>query len=459
MMPYQLNPKPFIAEAVVDASDREYTPVTSIRELVNELGQNIKISAREMVGRHIKITIEGPDLVRELVLSNREFEQLRFALVDYNMTSNLTRVDLMDSDYARDVMKIEPVKTPLRSRSLTEDEALLYQEVAALLDRLRGPIFGTPTTERAADVIEKLQTALRTLADQKLSSEMDGHEYINAAFEEGYDSLIELARAASASDKAAVATTESCGCVFRDLNVPCRNPECKICHDLPVSKGAAITDEMVTLARKAADDALWKWRGLGERKDGEGLDGMHFIERVAMASKITPTDRPFVWWCNLNSESEALASAIPGAVELRGSDSDDSKERKITDFLSGKIRVLVTKSSIAGFGLNFQHCADCGFVGLNDSFEQVFQAVRRFWRFGQTKPVNAHFIAAETEGAVVANLKRKEADAERMAAAMVMHMADLSAQNVRGMVRDRPDYLPTQPVIIPDFVRSIREAA
>lgn len=182
-------------------------------------------------------------------------------------------------------------------------------------------------------------------------------------------------------------------------------------------------------------------------------------ERVAMAAKITPTDRPFVWWCNLNTESEALAKAIPGAVELRGSDIDEAKERKIVQFLAGEIRVLVTKSSIAGFGLNFQHCADTGFVGLNDSFEQVFQAVRRFWRFGQTQAVNAHFIAAETEGAVVANLKRKEADAERMAASMVMHMADLSAQNVRGMVRDRPDYEPKKPLIIPDFVRSIREAA
>lgn len=177
-------------------------------------------------------------------------------------------------------------------------------------------------------------------------------------------------------------------------------------------------------------------------------------ERVALAASITPADRPFVWWCNLNSESEALAKAIPGAVELRGSDSDDDKERKITAFLAGDIRVLVTKSVIAGFGLNFQHCADTGFVGLNDSFEQVFQAIRRFWRFGQTKPVNAHFIAAETEGAVVANLRRKEADAERMAASMVMHMADLSSQTVRGMVRDRPDYNPTQPMVLPEFLRA-----
>ncbi len=175
-------------------------------------------------------------------------------------------------------------------------------------------------------------------------------------------------------------------------------------------------------------------------------------ERVALAASLTPSDRPFVWWCNLNSESEALVRAIHGAVETKGSDPDEVKERKITDFVEGRIRVLVTKPLVAGFGLNFQHCADTGFVGLNDSFEQVFQAVRRFWRFGQTKPVTVHFIAAETEGAVVANLKRKEADAERMAASMVMHMADLASANVRGMVRDRPDYQPTQKIIIPSWL-------
>jgi hypothetical protein len=178
-------------------------------------------------------------------------------------------------------------------------------------------------------------------------------------------------------------------------------------------------------------------------------------ERVAMAAKITPLDRQFVWWCNLNAESEALGKTIPGAVDLRGADSDLEKERKIIAFLNGGIRVLVTKSSIAGYGLNFQHCADTGFVGLNDSFEQVFQAVRRFWRFGQTQPVNAHFIAAETEGAVVANLKRKEADAERMMAAMVLHMADLSSEAVRGTARDRPDYDPQVRMELPAWLEDV----
>jgi len=175
-------------------------------------------------------------------------------------------------------------------------------------------------------------------------------------------------------------------------------------------------------------------------------------DRVALAASITPTDRQFVWWCNLNAESEALVKAIPGAVETKGSDSDEVKERKILDFIEGRTRVLVTKSNVCGFGLNLQCCCDTGFVGLNDSFEQIYQAVRRFWRFGQTKPVTAHFIAAESEGAVVANLRRKEIDAERMAAGMVIHTASISSELIRGMTRDRPDYNPDQPMKIPSWL-------
>ena len=175
-------------------------------------------------------------------------------------------------------------------------------------------------------------------------------------------------------------------------------------------------------------------------------------DRVAKAAEITPEDRPFVWWCNLNAEAEALAKAIPGAVNLHGGLKDTDKERIIAEFLDGTIRVLISKPGICGFGLNFQHCADTGFVGLSDSFEQYYQAIRRFWRFGQSKPVNCHIIAAETEGATVANIRRKEADADRMAAAMVMHMADLSSAAVRGSVRDTPNYDPQQPVILPSFL-------
>lgn len=175
-------------------------------------------------------------------------------------------------------------------------------------------------------------------------------------------------------------------------------------------------------------------------------------ERVAKAVELTPTDRPFVWWCNLNAESEALAAAIPDAVELSGADSEKEKERKLNAFSAGEIRVLITKAKIAGFGMNWQHCADTGFVGLNDSFEQVYQATRRFWRFGQTRPVTVHFVAASTEGAVLENLRRKEADAERMGAAMVAQMADLSSEIIHGAVRASDEYAPALPVSIPNWL-------
>mgnify|MGYP001202692384 CR=1 FL=1 len=175
-------------------------------------------------------------------------------------------------------------------------------------------------------------------------------------------------------------------------------------------------------------------------------------DRCKLAASITPMDRPFVWWCNLNSEAETIAKLIPGAVNLHGGLKDSEKERILIDFSEGKFTHLVTKASLAGFGMNWQHCADTGFVGLNDSFEQFYQAVRRFWRFGQTKPVNCHIIASELEGATVANIKRKEMDADRMAASMVMHMADLSSNAIRGTVRDTPDYNPQVPVKLPAFL-------
>ena len=175
--------------------------------------------------------------------------------------------------------------------------------------------------------------------------------------------------------------------------------------------------------------------------------------RVAKTVEIVDVGRAALIWCNLNSEQDALEKAFAGqCLSVRGSMTDDQQERAILSWLKGDKPVMISKPSMLGFGLNFQHCNQMVFVGLNDSFEQVYQAIRRCWRFGQTQPVDAHFIAAETEGAVVANLKRKESEAERMAAAMVRHTADLSAKAVRGMVRDRPDYDPQQPFIVPTWL-------
>jgi superfamily II DNA or RNA helicase len=175
---------------------------------------------------------------------------------------------------------------------------------------------------------------------------------------------------------------------------------------------------------------------LGARRDS-------IADRVQCAAAlINGNNRPWVAWCNLNTEADAMTKAIPGAVQVSGSDSEDLKEARLDAFARGDIRVIVTKPSICGFGMNWQHCADTAFVGLNDSFEQVFQAVRRFWRFGQTQSVNVHFIASEMEGAVVANLQRKETDANRMIASMVAHMADLTATSIKGVTRDKAGYAP-----------------
>jgi DNA modification methylase len=157
-------------------------------------------------------------------------------------------------------------------------------------------------------------------------------------------------------------------------------------------------------------------------------------ERVAATAALVAEEPDDYWliWCNLNTESEALTRAIPGAVQVTGSDDPDVKAAALSAFARGETRVLVSKPSIAGFGMNLQVCCRMAFVGLSDSYEQFYQAVRRCYRFGQTRPVLAHVITADTEGNVVQNIQRKERDAETMRASMVEHMHDLNAETLRG---------------------------
>lgn len=161
---------------------------------------------------------------------------------------------------------------------------------------------------------------------------------------------------------------------------------------------------------------------------------------AAVAEMVNADDQPWVVWCELNAESEALTRAICDAVEVRGSQSIDEKERRLMAFGNGGHRVIVTKPSIAGFGLNWQHCARVAFVGVNDSWESYYQAVRRCWRFGQHRPVDVHVFASEAEGQVVANLKRKEAEAAEMAAQLSAMTRDSVRANVLGSRRDTNAY-------------------
>jgi DNA modification methylase len=165
-------------------------------------------------------------------------------------------------------------------------------------------------------------------------------------------------------------------------------------------------------------------------------------ERIAAAAQIVnaESDKPWLVWCNLNSESEALVKVIPGAEQVTGSEDRQAKSDKLLGFICGKPRVLVSKPTIAGFGLNYQHCSNMVFVGLNDSFEQLFQAKRRCWRFGQTRPVTAYLISSEIEGAVLANLERKEADYEAMSSAMAEEMRDLVRGNLRTKTNPQTSY-------------------
>lgn len=146
-------------------------------------------------------------------------------------------------------------------------------------------------------------------------------------------------------------------------------------------------------------------------------------DRVEVAQQlVNESVEPWVVWCDLNDESQALTRAIPDAVEVRGSDHPDVKEERLIAFSSGEARVIVTKPSIAGWGLNWQHCPNVLFVGLSDSYEQYYQAVRRCWRFGQIKPVRVVIVASNREQAVLENVRRKERQATEMFAEIVEAM-------------------------------------
>jgi len=159
-----------------------------------------------------------------------------------------------------------------------------------------------------------------------------------------------------------------------------------------------------------------------------------------VADIVNESDDTWILWCNLNSESELLAESIVGAVEITGSQDNEVKERLMRDFTDGKIRVLVTKPSIAGYGMNWQHCANMAFVGLSDSYEQYYQAVRRCWRFGQTREVNAMIVTSALEGATVDNIKRKERDAQTMMQYMVEHMNIYSIEELHGTAERHAEY-------------------
>lgn len=158
-----------------------------------------------------------------------------------------------------------------------------------------------------------------------------------------------------------------------------------------------------------------------------GVTGRSRVRKESLADRVARTvelvsgepDEPWMLWCGLNDEADELAKAIPEAVNIHGSMSPEDKAAGLRAFARGKIRVLVSKPSIASFGLNWQHCARTAFVGLSDSFESYYQCIRRFHRYGQTRVVRAHIVLSEIEQQVAQNVMRKERQSSEVIRTMI----------------------------------------
>lgn len=200
----------------------------------------------------------------------------------------------------------------------------------------------------------------------------------------------------------------------------------------------------------------------GEEKDGQArlfrmpdtsATSIHREKRMttdaradAIAEIVNDSDETWVVWCDTDYEADALTARIPDAMEVRGSMSADEKEQKLVAFTTGKARVIVTKPSIAGFGLNWQHCARMAFVGLSFSYESYYQAVRRCWRFGQSRSVQVHIACADTEESIWQIVNRKAGDHDAMKSAMSKAMA-------RAVKRAAVDaYAPSKLLQIPGWL-------
>lgn len=176
-------------------------------------------------------------------------------------------------------------------------------------------------------------------------------------------------------------------------------------------------------------------------------------DRVQAAADIANgTEEQVLVWCDLNAESEALANAIRDAVEVRGSQSPDFKEAAMNGFSDGSNRVLVSKPSIAGWGMNWQQCHVMIFVGLSDSFEAYYQAVRRCWRFGQKRPVEVYIITSDAEGAVKQNIERKQADAQRLTRELVRFTKDILTAEIHRTTRISESYITMERMNTPSWI-------
>lgn len=179
----------------------------------------------------------------------------------------------------------------------------------------------------------------------------------------------------------------------------------------------------------------------------------------AAADMVNNSNEQWIVWCDLNAESNLLHKLIPDSIEIQGSDTPERKAQAVIDFTDEKVRCMVSKSSIFGFGVNWQQCHNVIFVGLSDSYEQYYQAVRRCWRFGQTQIVNVYIVISKNEGAVLDNINRKEEDSRIMIMEMVKYTKEITKKELKRTSRLSAPYDPRKKMILPNWEEFKNECA
>lgn len=160
--------------------------------------------------------------------------------------------------------------------------------------------------------------------------------------------------------------------------------------------------------------------------------------RCAKTAEIVKADcaNQYVIWCGMNDEADELGKLLPEAVEIRGSDKAEKKEQAAMNFVNGKIRILISKPSIFGYGLNFQNCHNSIFCGMDYSFESYYQAVRRFYRFGQREPVKIIRVLGDTELNILNTINRKANMKEHMQHSMADAMKQFQTRKIGAFQLD-----------------------
>ena len=169
----------------------------------------------------------------------------------------------------------------------------------------------------------------------------------------------------------------------------------------------------------------------------------------AAARLVNSNDEQWLVWGDLNSERHRVWELCEDSWEIKGSDKASYKTETMLDFSDDRIKCLITKPSIAGFGMNWQQCHNMIFVGLSDSYEQYYQALRRCWRFGQAHEVNAYIIISSKEGAVKENIERKQSDAKKMQTAMIELTKEITKKELRQTCRITSPYEANTEMILP----------